>query len=115
MGELINEKQNNSLSNLECIERYLLKKDHFSTLNSQERKELKEAMSALQSFKNSFIKEPGLSMRELTDEINSTYIKDPNVDIINVRIKLTPNPDLGKTSYVIFELNNHNKKNNHEK
>jgi len=115
MEKLIKEKQNNSLSNLECVERYLLKLNHFSTLNSQERKELKEANLAFQSFKNSFIKEPGLSMRELTDEINSTYMKDPNVDIISVRIELTPNPDLGKTSYVMFKLNNHNKKNNYEK
>lgn len=69
------------------------------TLLETVREELNETL-------NNLVKKPSLHLANLGKTLNDLYTLDRTVETINVSIHFVPNPDLTRSSHLVFEMHN---------
>ena len=104
MENLIHDKENYILSDVELLERSLLKLQHFHKLDSKTRICVSEMLDILISLNKKLNREPRPSTQNLADQLNRALLENPDGDGVILKVFKSPDSKVERCSIMNFYL-----------
>jgi hypothetical protein len=104
MENLIHNKENYILSDVEHLERSLLKLQHFHKLDSKTRICVSEMLDILISLNKKLNREPRPSTQNLADQLNRALLENPDGDGVILKVFKSPDSKVERCSIMNFYL-----------
>jgi hypothetical protein len=104
MENLIHDKENYILSDVEHLERSLLKLQHFHKLDSKTRICVSEMSNILFSLNKKLKREPRPSTQNLADQLNRALLENPDGDGVILKVFKSPDSKVERCSIMNFYL-----------
>jgi hypothetical protein len=104
MENLIHNKENYIISDVEHLERNLLKLQHFHKLDSKTRICVSEMLDILISLNKKLNREPRPSTQNLADQLNKALLENPDGDGVILKVFKSPDSKVERCSIMNFYL-----------